>query len=251
MRSLEIRIFALLICVGIALGGCSSPKRQKPTPPPTPQTIKHAPPTPLDMKKAELDENTWNPQWDQIIEQALPPALLSGQVPRDVRRFCPRFYVLSPADKRAFWAYFFQALSGAEASLNPRATVQHTDPLPAPNEKYPVLGRTEGLLQLSYKDRKRYGCDFDAQADSGLKVNSPDRTILDPKNNLTCGVKILVNQIIDQHKPLVTRSSYWVTLQPGTISHRNFAKQMTNVPAACGLHSAAEHSRTLREQAER
>ncbi len=251
MRSLGIGIFAQLIWVGIALAGCSSPKREKPTPPPKPQVMKHAPPTPIDMKKAELDENTWNPQWDEIVEQALPPALLSGQVPRDVRRFCPRFYVLSPADKRAFWAYFFQALSGAEAGLNPRATVQHTDPIPAPNEKYPVLGRTEGLLQLSYKDAKRYGCDFDKQADSGLAVHSPERTILQPENNLRCGVKILVNQIIDQHKPLLTRSSYWVTLQPGTMSHRNFVKQMTNVPAVCGPPSMAKHSRRLREDAER
>jgi hypothetical protein len=35
--------------------------------------------------------------------------------PRGVRRFCPRFYEMGKADKRAFWAYFFQAFAGAEA----------------------------------------------------------------------------------------------------------------------------------------
>jgi hypothetical protein len=48
-------------------------------------------------------------------------------------------------------------------------------------------------------------------------------------------VKILVNQTIVQHKPLLTRSGYWSTLQPNGRSSRVFAKQMTNPPAACGL----------------
>jgi hypothetical protein len=63
----------------------------------------------------------------------------------------------------------------------------------------------------------------------------PARTILQPKNNLECGVKILFNQIINQHKPLLTRSGYWSTLHPDGPSFRIFAKQMTNPPSACGL----------------
>jgi hypothetical protein len=42
-----------------------------------------------------------------------------------------------------------------------------------------------------------------------------------------------------QRKPLFTRTGYWSTLQPGRRSYRVFAKQMTNPPAACGLHTAA------------
>jgi hypothetical protein len=48
-------------------------------------------------------------------------------------------------------------------------------------------------------------------------------------------VKILFNQIILQHKPLLTRSGYWSTLRPDGPSYRIFAKQMTNPPSACGL----------------
>jgi hypothetical protein len=95
--------------------------------------------------------------------------------------------------------------------------------------------RSEGLLQLAYADQQRYGCDFNWQADRALKAHDPAKTILQPKNNLECGVKILVNQIIVQHKPLLTRSGYWSTLQPDGPSYRVFAKQMTNPPAACGL----------------
>jgi hypothetical protein len=48
-------------------------------------------------------------------------------------------------------------------------------------------------------------------------------------------MKILSNQIIVQHKPLLSRSGDWSTLQPGTPSYRVFTEQMTSPPAACGL----------------
>jgi hypothetical protein len=201
-----------------------------------PQATQPAPPTRIDEKKAELGETPWNPDWDRIIEKALPPAMLSSQVPRDVRQFCPRFYEMSETDKRTFWAYFFQALAGAEAGLNPDISVRHTNPEGA--ERDDVTGRairSEGLLQLAYADQKRYDCDFDWQADRTRKLNDPAKTILQPKNNLECGVKILFNQIILRHKPLLTESGYWSTLRPGGPSYRAFARQMTNPPAACGL----------------
>src|ERR1039457_5911147 len=192
------------------------------------QATKPAPPTPIDEKKVELGGTPWNPQWDQIIEKAMPPEMLSSQVPQGVRRFCPRFYGMGEPDKRTFWAYFFQALAGAEAGLNPNASVRHAEPDGA------IVLRSEGLLQLAYADHKRYGCDFNWAVDRALKANDPAKTILQPKNNLECGVKILFNQIIVQHKPLLSRSGYWSTLRPGGPSYRLFAKQMTNPPAACG-----------------
>ena len=193
------------------------------------QAIKPAPPTPIDIKKVELGGTPWESQWDQIIENALPPEMLSSQVPRGVRRFCPRFYEMGTTDKRTFWAYFFQALAGAEAGLDPRTSARHSLPEGA------LAMRSEGLLQLAYADQKRYGCDFNWQVDRALKANDPAKTILQPKNNLECGVKILVNQTIVRHKPLLSRSGYWSTLRPDGPSYRAFARQMTNPPSACGL----------------
>lgn len=219
------------------------------------QTTKLAPPTPIDKKKAELGGTPWNPDWDRIVEQALPSEMLSSQVPPDVRRFCPRFNGMSETDKRTFWAYFFQALAGAEAGLDPKARARHLQPEVAKRDEVSGMsGRTEGLLQLTYADEKRYGCDFNWQADRTLKPNDPGRTILQPKNNLECGVKILANQIIVLHKPLLARSSYWSTLQPGTPSYRVFVKQMTNPPAACALPSKpkinqAETTQTVHDKA--
>ena len=196
--------------------------------------VKTAPPTPIAEKKEELGEPAWDPAWDVIVEKALPPELLSSRVERPVRPFCPRFKGMSEVDKRAYWAYFFQALAGAEAGLVPTADVRHTEPEVAVKDtvsKRPV--RSEGLLQLTYMDADRYGCDFDWDKDKELPEKDPAKTILQPKNNLTCGVKILAHQLIEKRKPLVSSASYWETLKPGTPGYKVFVKQMTNVPEPC------------------
>ncbi len=234
------------LCAGLSVGlalctsGCARHEAQAASPSPSQAqpVTKPAPATPIDAKKVELGGDTWNPQWDMIVEKALPPAMLSSEVPRDVRRFCPRFYGMSDVDKRAFWAYFFQALAGAEAGLDPDTRVRHTEPAVAVRDDVTRrLVRSEGLLQLTYEDQERYGCDFDWQTDRKLPPKDPAKTILQPKNNLECGVRILTHQLIDQHKPLFSQTGYWSTLQPGTVSYRVFVKQMTNPPLACGLHA--------------
>jgi hypothetical protein len=225
-----MRIFALKAAFVLSLVILTGAIRSKA------QVTKPAPPTPIDQQKADLGGTPWNPDWDQIIEKALPPQILSSRVPQDVRRFCPRFYSMGEIDKRAFWAYFFQALAGTEAGLNPDASVRHTEPEVAKRDEVTgLLTRSEGLLQLAYTDQRRYGCDFDWQTDRALKANDSAKTILQPKNNLECGVKILVNQIIVHHKPLLSPSGYWSPLHPDNPSYVVFAKQMANPPAACGL----------------
>lgn len=224
--------FAALASVGCNGGGARPAAAPAPKP-----AVKVPPPTPLDEKKAELGGTTWQPQWDVLVERDLPPDLLSYRAARAVRIYCPRFAEETEAQKREFWAYVFQALASAEAGLNPTSDVHHLQR--AVNHIDPVThlpARQEGLLQLKYEDSRRYGCDFDWQHDRTLPVKDPERTILEPANNLGCGVKIMQGQIIAQHEPLVTRHSYWATLQPGTAGHRVFIKQMENVPAACGAH---------------
>jgi len=231
---------AVLVCAGLMFAGCGKQGLQDagkaaPLHPP----MKPAPATPLAEEKTDLGTRTWDPSWDQIIEEALPSEMLSAQAARAVRSECPRFARMPEADKRAFWAYTFQAMAAAEAGLNPEADVHHTDP--AVNRKDSVSGRVvrqQGLLQLTYEDSKRYGCDFNWKHDISLPAKDPGRTILQPKNNLGCGIRIMQNQIILRGKPLLVRTSYWSTLQPGTASYRVFAKQMANVPPSCGFGAA-------------
>ena len=61
---------------------------------------------------------------------------------------------MGTTDKRTFWAYFFQAIAGAEAGLDPSKSARHSHPERA------LATRGEGLLQLAYPDHARYGCDF-------------------------------------------------------------------------------------------
>jgi hypothetical protein len=203
--------------------------------------LKPVPSTPIAEQKAILgDDETWRPQWDALIEQALPDDLLSPKMGHKVAQFCPRFGRLSDADRRAFWAYFFQALSAAEAGLKPTANVQHSDPQVALIDGVSHRRiRSEGLLQLTYEDADRYGCNFDWTADRHLSEHDPRKSILQPRNNLLCGVSILDNQLVVQKKPLLSVSSYWSTLRPGWPGNRVFLEQMRNVPAACGRREHA------------
>jgi hypothetical protein len=205
-----------------------------------PHEIKPAPPTPIAVKKVELgSDNTWDPKWDVFIEENLPAELMTPGMAKEVHPFCPRFGELSQADKRAFWAYLFQALAGAEAGLRPTADVKHLDPTVAVRDKVSMRTvRQQGLLQLTYEDDQRYGCDFDWEKDRKLPAGDPGKTILQPERNLMCGIRIMKNQLVDLDRPLVTRKSYWGTLRPGTVSYKVFAKQMANVPMACGAKTA-------------
>jgi hypothetical protein len=230
------RMAGFPLCIGLMLAGCTSQAAQQPTPPtqPAQPEMKPAPATPIAEKKDELGQQSWDPQWDLVVEQALSPEMLSPKVAREVRSYCPRFATLSDGDKRAFWAYTFQALAGAEAGLKPTTNVRHTEPEVAVVDTVSKrMVRSEGLLQLTYMDATRYGCDFDWEQDKTLAEKDPAKTILQPRNNLLCGVKILENQIVTQRKPLLAPSSYWVTLRPGTPSYLVFAKQMKNVPTVC------------------
>ena len=238
-----------LLLTSLPLVACqrSQPSGQAQAAAPAPSAappVKPAPPTPLAEKKEELGaDNPWTPAYDAFIERSLPADLLSPQAARAVCPYCPAFAQASEVDKRAFWAYTFQALAAAEAGLKPTADVHHTQRVLAKTDTVthrPI--RQEGLLQLTYEDAQRYGCDFDWPHDSRLPERSPERTILDPQRNLACGLRIMDNQITQQGKPLIAHTSYWSTLQPGTRSYRVFAKQMANVPSACGLHTRPSHS---------
>ncbi len=213
--------------------------------PVTPE-LKPAPSTPIAEQKAILgDDETWQPEWDAVIEKALPDDLLSPDMGRKVAQFCPRFSAMQEVDRRAFWAYFFQALSGAEAGLKATANVQHTEPQVAVLDGVSHrMVRSEGLLQLTYEDSARYGCNFDWKADKVLSEHDPDKTILQPSNNLLCGVSILANQVVVKRKPLMSMSSYWSTLRPGWPGNRVFLEQMRNVPTACERHPRSRPTRT-------
>src|SRR5437764_943992 len=170
LKPLRTAVAACTIAAA-ALIGCNRHHDQPPqqhavSPGPKAPPMKPAPPTPIDVKRAELGGPMWDPAWDKIVELAIPREMLSPQMGRHVRQFCPRFPAMSEADKRAFWAYFFQALAGAEGGLKVNSVAKHSQPeMQVKDSVAGTVGRTQGLLQLTYEDQKRYGCEFDYQAD--------------------------------------------------------------------------------------
>src|SRR5438309_1102916 len=135
MRKL-FRIATCLIAAGLAVGlvafrndpGTSETSGAVSIPSPS-LVLKPAPSTPIAEQKAALgDDETWQPEWDATIERSLPADLLEPKLASSVREFCPHFSTIKEVDRRQFWAYFFQALSGAEAGLKATSNVQHTDP---------------------------------------------------------------------------------------------------------------------------
>src|ERR1035437_5631848 len=238
-----VRMFHIATFIAVTVGSANG-QSQVSVMRPEPET-KAAPATPIAEKKVELGQETWDPSWDLMVEEVLPADLLTPTPARDVKQFCPRFNAMNEVDKRSFWAYFFQALAGAEAGLEPTKNVRHTEAEVAVKDDVTKrLVRSEGLLQLTYMDADRYGCDFDWEKDKLLDEHDPDKTILQPKNNLTCGVKILRSQLVAQRKPLLSKSSYWSTLRPGWPGYLVFTKQMTNVSASCGRKPSRVESRT-------
>lgn len=237
---LRALLLTALLAVSILLsaGGSRAAQSQAQVAQPAPQAaqIKPAPPTPIAIKKVELGErDPWSRGWDVMIEKALPHNLVTRRRAPALGVLCPRYGSMTAANRRAFWAYFFQALAGAEAGLTPTADVRHTEPQVAVID--PVthrIVRQEGLLQLAYEDSRRYGCKFDWARDKDLPEHDPAKTILQPRNNLLCGIRIVENQLIRQHKPLLSDSSYWVTLRPDSPSFKIFLRQMADVPEACG-----------------
>ncbi len=99
---------------------------QSPVTPPQAQE-KPAPPTPMAEQKAELgDDETWDPDWDKIIEDALPSDLLSSKVSKDVKNFCPRFSSLQVADKRAYLGVLLPGIGGSRSwTANDRRRASH------------------------------------------------------------------------------------------------------------------------------
>ena len=93
-------------------------------------------------------------------------AVLAGAVPTDVEGWCPGYAENSLAERRAFWLGLMSAVAKHESSWNPAAVGGG--------------GRYIGLMQISPRSAKNYGCT--ATTASALK---------DGAANLDCAVELV------------------------------------------------------------
>ncbi len=138
---------------------------------------------------------------------------------RDIELFCPKYRALDRARKVETWADVMAGISYWETGWDPRNRTPEGDQGVDDVTKRPVY--SEGLLQLSYQDQESNPyCVFDWNKDQLLPETDLHRTILNPYNNLYCGIRIMADLVKANGRIVVARGGYWSTVQAGNIHDR-------------------------------
>lgn len=166
------------------------------------------------IKLSWEDKNPKNSEWTKVVMQKVDKQFQKLNSAEDTELFCPQYTFLQEPTKKQFWGEFISAMAFYESNWNPYSQLTEIS-LGVDS----VTGKTvtsEGLLQLSYGDiRWAKWCNFNWEEDS--KNNPTVTTILNPKNNLECGIGILANQINHHHKIVLEKKAYWSILK---INHK-------------------------------
>lgn len=96
--------------------------------------------------------------------------VLANKVPQDIGTWCPRYPTAGLAERRAFWVGLLSATAKHESTWNPNAAGGG--------------GRWIGLMQISPKTARAYGCE--AQTTAALKNGTA---------NLACAIRIVSKQV--------------------------------------------------------
>lgn len=158
MKSRALARLSVLAC--LALAACGS----------GPQTVeKRAAP--------EFGTSLWGQRaeggrWTASVMQALDRqgAPLVASVPSDIDVYCPGYRTADEEARKAFWVTFLSALAKHESTWRPEVSGGG--------------GAWHGLLQISPRTAKGYGCE--AQSAAELK---------DGGQNLSCGVRIMASTV--------------------------------------------------------
>jgi hypothetical protein len=155
-----------------------------------------------------------------LLEPAIPASSpLTSVVPVDFATFCPNYGGLDAEGRATFWRGLLLAMVGPESNFHTTTSLWEGGDL----QQFSI-----GLLQLSYTDRRNYGCDFANEAD-----------IADPARNLACGVRIMT-RLVTQNTAIGTHSEgrwlggarYWSVLRT-TSDSRDDIVRATSSLAVC------------------
>lgn len=195
------------------------PPAPSPQPAPTPShpPAPSATPAPPAIAVAPLWESgaslhrSWTQHAMNVVDK-YGASLVAGA--KDVTDFCPAYFSLDRDQKIGFWVYLVSAIAKYESAFDPTCRFKEPGMGNDPVTHQSVY--SEGLLQLSYQDSLGYKfCDeFDWAADSKLGTKDPNRTILDPFKNLSCGIRILNSIVARKGLIAFDGGHYWSTLQP-------------------------------------
>lgn len=172
--------------------------------------------------------------WSRYILNLIYTELLENlNHATDAPLFCGKYRTLNRVQKTIFWGELIAAISFFESSHNPIIRFREKGLGIDRVTGKPVY--SEGLLQLSYGDTLGHKyCKFDWDADKSLPPDSLERSILNPINNLDCGVRILNRQIQRRKKIATSIGAYWMVIKPsGTYQKISQIKKITQSLPFC------------------
>ncbi|MFM6927705.1 MAG: transglycosylase SLT domain-containing protein [Bdellovibrio sp.] len=121
------------------------------------------------------------------------PDSFGENVPDDIRKWCPNYPKMKPAQRELFWVWAMMSMASSESSCNPKADNKN-----APN------GTAIGLFQLEYNK-----CPKAAKRTDDLH---------NPKHNITCAVDLLSNELQNRDDLMTptskgSKGTYWGPLR--------------------------------------
>lgn len=166
-----------------------------------------------------------NSEWTKFVLTEIESKYEKLEKAEDMETFCPQYKNLDKGQRIVLWGELIAAMAFYESGWNPNA--QFTETGLGNDEITGKVLTSEGLLQLSYNDIKwTRACQFDWEADKNNNGSRPT-TILDPKNNLHCGITILSNQINKHKKIVLKKGAYWAVIKEG--HHNNKVPGITKM----------------------
>jgi hypothetical protein len=110
------------------------------------------------------------------------------------------------------WGQLIAGIAWHESGWNARARVPTAGFDPVTGE----VVMAEGLLQLGYVDSMwRDYCRFDWIGDRNLDIDDLNRTMINPRIHLECGIGILADQIERHGRVIINSGAYWAVLKQG------------------------------------
>ena len=199
--------------------------------------VQSVPPISWEQKRGPIAK-----EWTKATVEGVTALFASFDKAEDSVLFCPKYKTLTKEQKITLWTEMFSAIAFFESSWDPINRMEESQtsfPDPDPVTGNPVT--SEGLLQMSYQDTVNYAhwlgkgwCGFDWQKDRLRGANDPLKTILDAKINLSCGIKVMANQIERRGSVILSSGVYWAVLKRGgTYSRVEQITAMTKKVQGC------------------
>lgn len=132
----------------------------------------------------------------------------------DITWFRPDYQTLNKNQQINVWGELISAICKFESGWKPWSYM-----IEKTMKNDPVTGKqvkSEGLMQLSYQDKKSYKmlpCKFDWDLDKDKADSDKTRTILDPIINLEFGIEILAWQVEKTKRIALDESVYWAVIK--------------------------------------